>query len=239
MNNQILAFAWNPSSDPDDDFMTYTIDIWNDPSDSNWGSDTFHYQQAGLTDNFFMFPLPKDFMDNRYYEWQVKAIDAYGKIKKCKKNFSFFVNNTGGDVGLPTQLILFDEKTRPVQNYTILCNKPLEDHVIDKNKYIAFGQANETYQFTINAHGYETQMKSITIPEFILKSETIKLNELQIDNGDINGDGIVNLYDACILMQTLTHIYTKPVFWNADINGKDKLGLEEVIYILWSISDAK
>ena len=56
-------------------------------------------------------------------------------------------------------------------------------------------------------------------------------------NGDINGDGNVDLTDAILAIQIVSGITpTQAVYAGADVNGDGKIGIEEVIYILQKIS---
>lgn len=55
--------------------------------------------------------------------------------------------------------------------------------------------------------------------------------------GDINSDEIIDLADAILALQTLTNIESlPPVNKKADTNADDKIGLEEVVYILQKVS---
>ena len=58
--------------------------------------------------------------------------------------------------------------------------------------------------------------------------------------GDINGDGEVDLIDATLVLQTMTGIEpSTPVYREYDINGDNRIGLEEVLYILQAASDLR
>jgi hypothetical protein len=54
--------------------------------------------------------------------------------------------------------------------------------------------------------------------------------------GDVNGDGLVNLADAIVSLKVMARTAHGTVHANADINGDDKIGLQEVIYILQRIA---
>ena len=52
-------------------------------------------------------------------------------------------------------------------------------------------------------------------------------------NGDINGDGELDLADAIIDLQISVSIGPAQKMYNAsDVNGNDKIGIEESVYIL-------
>jgi hypothetical protein len=55
-------------------------------------------------------------------------------------------------------------------------------------------------------------------------------------SGDVNGDGVVNLADAIVALKMMVRITAGAVHANADISGDNKIGLQEVIYILQKIS---
>jgi hypothetical protein len=57
--------------------------------------------------------------------------------------------------------------------------------------------------------------------------------------GDVNGDGQINLADAVLSLQIisrLTSSESESIYKQADVDGNQKIGLEEVIYILQKIS---
>ncbi len=58
--------------------------------------------------------------------------------------------------------------------------------------------------------------------------------------GDINNDGVVNLTDAILALQVSSAVnITARVYNEADVNGDQKIGLPEMIFILQKASGAR
>ena len=67
-----------------------------------------------------------------------------------------------------------------------------------------------------------------------IKSETYII---ELAPGDINGDGYIDMEDAILALQINSNIIPVQTVWiEADVNMDNKLGIEEVIYILQKIS---
>ncbi len=87
-------------------------------------------------------------------------------------------------------------------------------------------------------NGYDTpvpETKMLTNGGTVL----FKSFEASKDLGDVNGDGIVNLADAILVMRVTAGFNDVTVNLNADVNGDGKIGAEEVIYILKNIVGRK
>jgi hypothetical protein len=58
--------------------------------------------------------------------------------------------------------------------------------------------------------------------------------------GDVNGDGLVNLADAIVVLKVMVKTgQGEAVHTTGDVDGDGKAGLEDLIYILQKISDAR
>lgn len=58
--------------------------------------------------------------------------------------------------------------------------------------------------------------------------------------GDINNDGVVNLTDAILALQVSSAVNIMARVYNeADVNGDQKIGLPEMIFILQKASGAR
>jgi len=62
------------------------------------------------------------------------------------------------------------------------------------------------------------------------------MTTLMLTKGDINGDGVVDLADAMLVLQILDGMDPVGVHSWADVNNDGKIGLEEVVYILQEVS---
>ena len=69
-----------------------------------------------------------------------------------------------------------------------------------------------------------TEYQNIKVPDIIL--------HVQVQPGDINADGSINIADSILAIQILASNSTYPVQTHGDINSDHKIGLEDSIYIL-------
>lgn len=65
-----------------------------------------------------------------------------------------------------------------------------------------------------------------------------QLNNL-FATGDLNHDGAIDLADLIIALRVSAGLTTPVVSVDADVNGDKKIGVEEVIYHLQTISDSR
>jgi hypothetical protein len=92
-------------------------------------------------------------------------------------------------------------------------------------------QILEHIQFSIEYH-----------PQALVPKSTVFTQGTGTDNGDIDGDGNIDLTDciialkALIEMDTTGFIRSDYVASGVDINGDDKVGLAETIYIMQRIA---
>ena len=69
-----------------------------------------------------------------------------------------------------------------------------------------------------------------------IPSETLTVNYLILAKGDINGDGVVDMTDAVTVLKILGGDDSLfPVYKEADVNGDNKIGAEEMVYILQKV----
>ncbi len=61
-----------------------------------------------------------------------------------------------------------------------------------------------------------------------------------VETGDINRNMVIDLADAIVTLQICSGITPATFFMKeADINGDEKIGIEEAIYILQKISELR
>jgi hypothetical protein len=89
--------------------------------------------------------------------------------------------------------------------------------------YFVIQTQTEPHEFNQNAV-YSEHSEEVSVPEDILI-------------GDIDNSRLVNLGDAILALQVLARIKSSfPIYKKADVDGDEKIGLEEVVYILRKIS---
>ncbi|MFC1867821.1 hypothetical protein ACFL0H_06785 [Thermodesulfobacteriota bacterium] len=104
--------------------------------------------------------------------------------------------------------------------------------------YIIF-HPQGTFTLTVEAQGYAPLSQGITVVagsnqlNFVLSGDSIK-------KADINNDLTIDLTDAILVLQVLDRIEpSSTVYKQADVNGKNKIGMEEIIYILQEVSELR
>lgn len=60
--------------------------------------------------------------------------------------------------------------------------------------------------------------------------------EPEIQKGDINGDGKVNLADAVLGLKILSGMAGETGTLAADVNGDNKIGMEEVLFVVKTVA---
>jgi len=97
-----------------------------------------------------------------------------------------------------------------------------------------------THTITVTAAGFEGQSSSVVVNDgnyYPNHNFTLPL-PLQVEKGDIDGNGDVDLADAIIAFKILSGIDTTGLIRSdyatsgADVNNDNKVDMEEVIYIL-------
>ena len=64
-----------------------------------------------------------------------------------------------------------------------------------------------------------------------------KIDMKNVSAGDINNDGVVNIMDAILTIQIISHTSTaEEIYIEANVSGKKSIDLPEAIYILQKIS---
>ena len=97
--------------------------------------------------------------------------------------------------------------------------------------------AHPVGEFTITARagGYSTLSSvTVSVKDGVIETKNI---EMVLTRGDINADGVVNQADADLVMQVLSGknppgIRSDYATSDADVNGDNKIGLQELVYIL-------
>ena len=88
----------------------------------------------------------------------------------------------------------------------------------------SFMAAAGTYEFSLSAM-YNRGAESRPSNAFALR-----IGEINVQPGDINGDGIIDLKDMITGLQILTNSNSGSIPLEADVNGDNKIGLEEILF---------
>jgi hypothetical protein len=75
---------------------------------------------------------------------------------------------------------------------------------------------------------------------FVRAVRSAQSGPIDVWDGDLNGDGNVDLSDAILCLQMLAKAASQAAFFlTADMNGDEKIGLEEAVYVLQILSDIR
>jgi len=104
------------------------------------------------------------------------------------------------------------------------------------------GLSEGSYILTATKAGYSFASQNISIEKGKeIATVTIAPPETQVSvaKGDIDGKGSVDLADAILVLQVLAGINPPDVNVGADVNSDNKIGLEEVVYILQKAAELR
>ena len=83
-----------------------------------------------------------------------------------------------------------------------------------------------TYDFSLSAT-YNRGVESRPSNNF-----TFGIGDINVQPGDINGDGFIDLKDVITGLQILTNSYSGNISLEADVNGDNRIGFEEILFDL-------
>jgi hypothetical protein len=144
-----LVFRWKQSKDPDNDPLSYTLQISRDNSFT-----AIDYQRGEITDTWVVIGSESGLTDVTPYYWRVIAIDSYGGQHISTQTRSFSTNNTNGLPGFITGYVRDNASGVPLSGAEVS---------IGTNSVIATTLPNGgfisplptgTYSVTVSARGY-------------------------------------------------------------------------------------
>jgi len=96
-------------------------------------------------------------------------------------------------------------------------------------------QADSIQQLDFRTRSHETVIASAGTSVTATTQDGIPVVVSQ-EKGNVDGEGDVNLADAITVLKVLAGLNPPKVIVGADVNGDNKIGLEEVIYILQKVA---
>jgi len=96
-----------------------------------------------------------------------------------------------------------------------------------------------SFTLIAEADGYGRYEKTVTLDQAQILQEDITIGIAgDLEKGDINGDGDVNLRDLVLVLQVMAGVedLLQAVHSAAEVDGDDDIGLEEAVYIMRSLS---
>ncbi|MFC1841037.1 carboxypeptidase regulatory-like domain-containing protein [Thermodesulfobacteriota bacterium] len=153
----ILILKWECSVDPDNDPVTYTVEISEDSDFSN-----IVYRAERITHEYHNISFEASLSDSTNYYWRVIAIDPYGAHTYSEIR-TFYTNNVNYIPGFLNGIVI-DSNGNPVEEAVISLLGTFDSTVSDADGFFNFFGWSGDYTLTINAAGYKPFIKEIDIP---------------------------------------------------------------------------
>ena len=95
---------------------------------------------------------------------------------------------------------------------------------------------NGIYRVTFYARN---ETGHVTVSPATIITVTGGQNIVDVDPGDVNGDGVLNLADAIKALQVVSGLCSDPCYVHtaADVDGDGRIGLAELLYVLRELSE--
>jgi hypothetical protein len=225
-----VILDWESTTDPEGNGITYTVLLSrNDPSFGN------PIRKEGLLYSTCLIDPSDGMVDLSDYYWRVQAIDEYGAIRESEVKV-FHTNNTN----LASAWVkghIFDAGTSDsIAGASVAYGSQVFNTEESGGFYLGI-LAPGTYTITVSSNGYGTK----NIPGVVILEGTLVQKDVGLEPeetiGDINNDKKVDLIDAILVLKVLSKQgLSSSIYKEADVDEDDKIGLEEVVYILQEVS---
>jgi hypothetical protein len=190
-----LGAAWAISVDPDSDPVTYMLEIWQDPTDSRWGGQTFYFKREGIVKTYAVVADGANFVDLRTYRWRVTAVDQYGAERPSNQFWTFEVDNTNPLSGW-LHGIVYDVQDDQLIDMAQVSAAGLGIVMTGDGSYLGSGPPGN-YTLTVTAASYEERFISVGVPEGGAAKMDISLTPMLDSDGDGIPDTVENAV-ACL-----------------------------------------
>lgn len=250
-NSPPEPFALTAPADKETLLTTLVLD-WEDTTDPNGGS--FRYTALiSRDDNTFSNPIrieglaystclvsPNDGIEDlKTYYWKVQAIDEYGAKQETGVRV-FHTNNTNPAWPGWIKGHVYDSITgQAIINAVVSIGGAGIDLGTQMGGYYLGEVPAGTYTITAAVNGYNAMSYSgVVLSSGGLVSKDFGLSSITTSTrGDINGDGKTDLVDGIIALKVIARIDSTGLIRSeyatsgADVNGDNRIGMEEVVYI--------
>ena len=171
-----LLLSWNGATDPDNDLLTYTVQISRDNTFAK-----VDYVLEGLTDPVAAIGPEAALLDLTTYYWQVIAIDQYGAVQTSSQVWSFKTDNTNGLPGIIKGTLRSDTGT-PIAGGTVSVGS--QNFTTLSNGAFIFIMTTGSYNLTAIANGYQKKTLSIIATAGAIHDGSMALT---LAGGAVNG----------------------------------------------------
>jgi hypothetical protein len=144
-----LGAAWQASIDPDEDLVTYTLEI---RSGSDWPSGQTFYRREGIDENVFVVGSEAGFVDGESYLWQITAVDFYGAETPSNEIWGFEIDNTNPVIGWLKGTVYDTGSVQPIPQGELSASDLA--FVTTGNGYYLGSGPSGSHLITVTAEGY-------------------------------------------------------------------------------------
>jgi hypothetical protein len=226
-----LVLDWEDTTDPDGDSMSYTVLFSKgDPSFSN------PIRIEDLDYSTCLVSPAHGIEDLSTYYWKVQAIDEYGAIQETAVRV-FHTNNTNPVAAWINGHVYDSISGQSIASAVVSVGNV--DLTSALGGYYLGLVPPGTYTITASAAGYNSKSyPDVMIPDADLVTKDFALlREGSASLGDIDGNLVVDLADAILALQVMAgNQPSATIFMEADVNNDNRIGLEEVVYIMQRVA---
>ena len=169
--NTALIFGWQPSSDPDNNPITYTLQISRDNTFA-----TIDYQLPEISDANTVIGSKAGLINKEpHYYWRVIAIDQYGGQKYSTQTWSFSTDNSNGLPAIVTGYVRNDSTGTPITNATYKLGTAAATSVMPNGAFLQMASTTGTTTLTLQATGYSEKTVNLTLSPGTVVSNNVYL----------------------------------------------------------------
>ncbi len=204
----VLSFSWEPSTDPDQHALTYTLLIGTGVS-SGQVENVVHRQEE-LESTITFVDVSAALVDLTDYYWQVQAVDAYGAVTNSSQVWHFRTNNTNNLPGAIQGIVLSDLDFSRLAGVTITVNGTSVETMADGTFLVMVNSAGEVNLSGVQAGYIEANLDSIVVEAGLVTRVNITLQNLanMPFSLDLDADGHYDpLTDGLLAIRYLYDMY--------------------------------
>jgi hypothetical protein len=230
---------WEDTVDPDGDPVSYTV-LLSKGDPGFWEP----IRIEGLMYSTCLVGPADGIEDLSEYYWKVQAIDGYGAIRETD-TWVFHTNNTN-PVTAWVRGHVYDAGTMEPITAAVVSVGGVALNTALGGYYL--GEVSPgTYGMTASANGYDAgSYSTVELGQGTLVTKNFALVPSGTSYpGDIDGNGRVDLGDAIIALKVLAGMDSagliRPTYPNsgADVDGDQKVGSAEAVYVMQEISGTR
>ncbi len=189
-----------------------------------WGGQSGSHSISSISDWENNIEIKKTFANQRLFYARQNIAEQFGLSGTAKLTINISEPGTGR--------ILVNHVAMPDNGLTGTWFKdiPLQIEAVPNAGYQF---AKWEHMATPHRNSEPASVASIILTE---DSEVTAVFQRDVIPGDINNDGDINLFDAITVLQICSGITPSLTVFKSDINGDEKIGIEEAVYIIQKVS---